>query len=218
VTANGSGRANRVAPDGSTHAVTGRGLVWGNRGRLLIAHGEPVRPFQGRNWIICRLKFKGRRRTQWRPRRLTELYFLDEPTALAAGHRPCGECRYHDYQRYQQAWAAAHPGALALAADIDRRLHADRIGADGPRTHLAPLARLPDGAMIEHEDACWLVRGRFLHPWGFGGYGPGQARSSFPEVVTVRTPRSTVATLCTGYQPAYHPSATPAVAATKETR
>lgn len=220
MTANASGRANRVAPDGSTHAVADRGQCWGNRGLLLNAHGEPVRHFRGRNWIICRLEFKGRRRTQWRPGRLTELYFLDEPTALAAGHRPCGECRYHDYHRFQQAWAAAHPDGPARAADIDRRLHADRIGADGARAHVAALASLPDGAMVEHEQAFWLVRGRFLHPWSFGGYGPGHARSGFLDAVTVRTPRATVATLRAGYQPTYHPSANLSAgsAAVKETR
>lgn len=215
MTENGSGRANRVAPDGSTHAVADRGLLWGNRGRLLDAHGEPVRHWQGRNWIICRLEFKGRQRTQWRPDRLTELYFLDEPTALAAGHRPCGECRYHDYQCFKQAWAAARRGGPSGAGEIDRRLHDDRLGTDGHRTHLAALASLPDGTMIEHDHAFWLVRGRFIHAWSFAGYGPGRARSSFPDVVTVRTPRATVATLRCGYQPACHPSA---ASSAKETR
>jgi len=165
-------------------------------------------------------RVKGRRRTQWRPDRLTELYFLDEPTALAAGQRPCGECRYHDYHRFQRAWSAAHPIHPARAADIDRRLHTDRIDADGPRTHAAALASLPDGTMIEHQNAFWLVRCRLLHPWSFGGYGPGQARSGFPDAVTVRTPRSTVAALRAGYRPDYHPSADLSArsAAVKETR
>jgi len=220
VTGNGSGRPNRVAPDGSTHAVADRGLVWGNRGRLLNAHGELlVRHSRGRNWTICRLEFRGRQRAQWRPDRLTELYFLDEPTALAAGHRPCGECHYHDYQRFKQAWAAAHSDAPSGAADIDRRLHTDRIGADGPRIHRAALASLPDGAMIEHQDAFWLIRAGLLHPWSFGGYGPGHARSSFPDVVTVLTPRATVAALRAGYRPTCHPSADPpATPTTKETK
>jgi len=207
VTANGSGRTNRVAPDGSTHARADRGLLWGNRGRLLDTHGEPARHYQGRNWLICRLEFNGRQRTQWRPDRLTELYFLDEPTALAAGHRPCGECRYHDYQRFRQAWATAHSGGPAGAEDIDRRLHHDRLRVDGHRTHLAALASLPDGTMIEHQGAFWLVRGSLIHPWSFAGYDPGRARSNFPDSVTVRTPRATVATLLCGYQPGCHPSA-----------
>ena len=206
---NASGRANRVAPDGSTHAVADRGLFWGNRGRLLNSAGELARHSQGRNWIICRLEFNGRQRVQWRPDRLTELYFLDEVTALAAGHRPCAECRYQDYQRFKAAWARAQPDAADRAADIDRRLHADRLGPEGRRTHVAPLASLPDGTMVEHEDTFWLVRGGFLHEWTFGGYRAVRPRSDFPSDITVRTPRATVATLRAGYQPAYHPSATP---------
>jgi hypothetical protein len=205
---NASGRANRVAPDGSTHAVADRGLFWGNRGQLLNAEGKPVRHSRGRNWLICQLEFKGRRRTQWRPDRLTELYFLDEPTALAAGHRPCGECRYHDYQRFKAAWTRAHPDAPDRAADIDRRLHVDRLGPDGPRTHVAPLASLPDGTIVEHEDTFWLVRGAFLHAWTFGGYTAVRSRPDFPADITVRTPRATVATLRAGYEPTYHPTAT----------
>lgn len=205
---NASGRANRVAPDGSTHAVADRGLFWGNRGQLLNARGELVRHSRGRNWIVCQLEFKGRRRIQWRPDRLTELYFLDEPTALAAGHRPCGECRHQDYRRFKAAWASAHPDAGDRAADIDRRLHADRLGPEGARTHVAPLTSLPDGTMVEQDDRFWLVRGAFLYAWTFGGYDAVRPRPDFTADVTVRTPRATVATLRAGYRPAYHPSAT----------
>jgi hypothetical protein len=200
---NGSGRPNRVAPDGSTHAVAERGGFWGNRGALLDARGEPARHHRGRLWIVCVLEFHGRHRTQWQPGRLTELYFLDEPTALAAGHRPCGECRYADYQRFKAAWALAHPDDPPGAREIDRRLHADRLDADGHhRTHRAPLSGLPDGTLIAHDDAWWLVEGPepALLPWSFAGYGDPRPRSSFPAVVTVLTPRSTVATLHAGYR------------------
>jgi hypothetical protein len=196
VTPDASGRPNRVAPDGSTHAVPDRGAFWGNRGRLLNAHGEVVRHHLGRNWIVCVLEFHGRHRTQWQPNRLTELYFLDEPTALAAGHRPCGECRYADYQRFKAAWALAHPDDPPGAREIDRRLHADRLDADGRhRTHRAPLATLPDDVMIAHDGGFWLVRGPELLPWSFGGYGEPRPRSAFPDDVTVQTPRSTVGAL-----------------------
>jgi hypothetical protein len=208
VSTNASGRANRVAPDGSTHAVADRGLLWGNRGRLLNARGELARFSQGRNWLVCVLEFKGRRRTQWRPDRLTELYFLDEATAFAAGHRPCGECRYQDYQRFKAAWARAHRSSGPAAGDIDRRLHADRLGPSGPRTYVAPLASLPDGTIVEHDDAFWLVRADALHRWSFSGYAPGRPRSGFPSEIAVRTPRATVATLHAGYTPTLHPSAT----------
>jgi hypothetical protein len=204
---NGSGRANRVAPDGSTHAVADRGLFWGNRGPLLDARGAMARHHRGRNWILCRLEFHGRHRTQWLPGRLTELYFLDEPTALAAGHRPCGECRHQDYRRFRDAWARAHPADEARAGPIDRHLHADRLAGDRHRTHDAPLGSLPDGVVIAHDDGFWLVRGDTLHRWSHGGYVGARPRTDFPETVTVLTPRATVATLRAGYEPIYHPSA-----------
>jgi hypothetical protein len=207
VTPNASGRPNRVAPDGSTHAVADRGRFWGNRGRLLNADGEVARHHLGRNWIICAIEFHGRHRTQWRPNRLTELYFLDEPTALAAGHRPCGECRYADYQRFKAAWALAHPDDPAGAREIDRRLHADRLDDDGHhRTYQEALSALPDGAIIAKDGTCWLVSGASLLPWSFAGYGAPRPRTAFPDVVTVLTPRVTVATLRAGYDPCYHPT------------
>ena len=164
-----------MTPDGELIAVPDRGLFWGNRGALLDRHGELARYSRGRPWVICVLSFKGRRRQQWRPGRLTELYFLDEATGLAAGHRPCGECRYRDYQAFKRAWAA-WSGSLPGAGEIDARLHADRLGAPGVRrTYLAPLASLPDGAMVELEDAAWLVHGGGLLAWTPGGY---QARAA----------------------------------------
>ncbi|HZE31067.1 MAG TPA: hypothetical protein VE198_06475, partial [Actinoallomurus sp.] len=109
--------------------------------------------------------------------------------------------------RFKSAWTRAHPDAPNRAADIDRRLHAHRLGPEGPRTHVAPLTSLPDGTMVEHEETFWLVRGEFLHAWAFGGYDVVRPRSEFPADVIVRTPRATAATLRAGYQPTYHPSA-----------
>lgn len=204
---NASGRPNRVAPDGSLAAVAGRGLFWGNRGQLLDARGEVTRHSRGRGWVICRLEFHGRHRTQWQPGRLTELYFLDEPTALAAGHRPCGECRHADHLRFKEAWTVAHPDGEHSAGAIDRRLHADRLQSPGRhRTYEAALDDLPDGVIIEHDGGFWLVRGSSLQAWSFGGYRERRPRSRFPSTVVVRTPRATVATLQAGFEPAYHPS------------
>ena len=100
-------RQNRVTPHGELIAVPDRGMFWGNRGVLVDSQGRLARYSRGQAWVICVLSFKGRRRQQWTPGRLTELYFLDEATALAAGHRPCGECRYRDYQAFKRAWAAS---------------------------------------------------------------------------------------------------------------
>src|SRR6202035_4637510 len=143
-------RQNRVTPDGTLIAVPDRGLFWGNRGPLLDRQGRLVRYSRGRAWAICVLSFKGRRRQLWAPGRLTELYFLDEATALAAGHRPCGECRYRDYQAFKAAYLRAHPCDEPSVGAIDARMHADRLS--GPRIHRTYPARvgdLPDGTMIE---------------------------------------------------------------------
>ena len=204
---NRSGRANRVAPDGSLHAVASRGLVWGNRGPLLGRSGEPVRHSRGQGWVCCVLDFRDRHRDQWHPGRLTELYFLDEATALAAGHRPCAECRRADHQRFRAAWAAVFPQDSS-AADVDRRLHAARLVAPGEhRTHEAPLRGLPDGTFVEHDDRFWLVHGAQVLAWSFGGYTDARPRTSLPAEVRVRTPEPTVAVLRAGFEPAYHPSA-----------
>jgi hypothetical protein len=209
VTPNASGRPNRVAPDGSTHAVAARGTFWGNRGQLLNARGELARHHRGRLWIVCVLEFHDRHRTQWQPGRLTELYFLDEPTGLAAGHRPCGECRYHDYQRFRAAWLSVFPEddeAGIVAHRIDERLHADRLEAGRQRTHSAPLSTLPDGVMISLDGSPWLVRGGSLWRWSHEGYGSPTTTADAPAVVTVLTPRATVETLRAGYTPPFHPS------------
>jgi hypothetical protein len=202
-------RQNRVTPRGDLVAVPDRGMFWGNRGVLHDAGGRLVRYSRGRAWAICVLEYKGRRRTQWAPGRLTELFFLDEATGLAAGHRPCGECRYRDYQAFKRAWATAQGGGGPDVQTIDARLHDDRLAGPGiRRTYRAPLAGIPDGAMVEVDGTAWLVLGGGLLAWTPGGYrdrrtaGPGTGTE-----VTVITPAATVAVLAAGYRPVLHPSA-----------
>lgn len=200
-------RRNRVRPTGELEAVTSRGLYWGNRGPLLNKAGKLARYSSGKNWIICMLEFHGRHRTQWQPGHLTELYFLDEATGLAAGHRPCGECRYHDYQAFKKAWQGAYPNALSDANSIDIQLHADRLAAPGVRrTYRAAPATLPFGTMVAIGAEPHLVTKSGLVAWSFDGYRAGNA-DSLPEQVEVITPHATVAVLAAGYQPAIHPSA-----------
>ena len=199
-------RQNRVTPYGELVAVPDRGMFWGNRGVLVDRQGRLARYSRGRAWIICLLEYKGRRRQQWTPGRLTELFFLDEATGLAAGHRPCGECRYRDYQRFKQALgdgADAAPGAQV----IDARLHADRLAGPGiRRTYQAPLPALPDGTMIELGGAPWLVYGGKLLAWTPAGYLDRPALVPAGPV-SVITPRATVAALAAGYRPVVHPTA-----------
>ena len=201
-------RQNRVTPRGDLIAVPDRGTFWGNRGALHDADQNLVRYARGQAWIICLLEFKGRSRQLWAPGRLTELFFLDEATGLAAGHRPCGECRIADYRRFKAAYHAGHPDRPTSAPDMDAHLHADRLLSPRiKRTYRARLAGLPDGTMIERGDRPWLVLGPDLLAWTHAGYHETVARDAI-EVVTVLTPRATVATIRAGYQPVLHPSAT----------
>lgn len=200
-------RQNRVLPTGEIVAIAERGTLMGNRGVLHDEAGLIVRPWQTRRWIACRTEFRGRWRPIMAPRRWTELFFLDEATALAAGHRPCAHCRHADYQRFKAAWLAAHDVPGARAETIDRALHADRIGEGrGKRTHLAQLAALPDGAIVELEGAPWLVLGDRLARWSPAGYGERRARPARARVA-VLTPRGIVAALQAGFEPGLHPSA-----------
>jgi len=182
-------------------------MFWGNRGVLHDRDGKLVRHSRGRAWAICLLEFKGRRRPLWAPGKLTELFFLDEPTALAAGHRPCGECRAAAYRAFKAAWAVAHPGEAVGAPGIDAHLHADRLtGADTKRTFTERLAALPDGSMIRLDGRPWLVHDDRLLAWTPGGYQQRRPRAKVGKV-TVVTPRATVATLTAGYRPELHPTA-----------
>ena len=200
-------RQNRVTPDGDLIAVADRGLFWGNRGALHDPEGRLVRYSRGRAWAICVLSFKGRRRELWAPGRLTELFFLDEATGLAAGHRPCGECRYRDYQAFKRAWAGALGDGVPGVAEIDARLHADRLVRPGVRrSYSARLSSLPEGVMVSVDGAPFLVHGGELLAWTASGYRSSGQRPG-EDTVTVITPRATVAVLTAGYRPVLHPSA-----------
>jgi hypothetical protein len=146
------------------------------------------------------------------PRRLTELFFLDEATGLAAGHRPCGECRIPEYRAFRDAWTVAHGGPEARAPEarapeIDRRMHEDRLSSPGiKRVYRERLDALPEATMVESDRKPWLLLGGQLLAWGPGGYGERRDRPQREEV-TVLTPRSTVAVLRAGYLPVLHESA-----------
>ncbi len=198
------GLRNRVTPRGEIVGVPERGTLMGNRGVLHGDDGEHRRDWQVRRWIACRLEFKGRRRSLRQPRRWTELFFLDEATAIAAGHRPCAECRRADYRRWQQAW----PGGAVGADAMDRVLHGDRLTPAGTkRTFTRPLGELPAGVMVLVDDAPWLVLEGGLRAWTFGGY-TGDARAlDSRERLTVLTPAVSVAAIAAGYRPALHTSA-----------
>jgi hypothetical protein len=207
-------RQNRVTPFGAIIATPERGTYLGNRGVLHDADGRIRRAWQGKRWIVCVLKFRGRKRRVMTPNRYTELFFLDEATALAAGHRPCAECRHARFLAFCAAWKAARPGrgdAQRPTADaIDNRLHVERVTAErSKRTFTAALDELPDGVFVTLEGAgelAYLVWGAHLFPWSPGGYGVGRLRPK-RAAVRVLTPPSTVAAIRAGYTPEVHASA-----------
>ncbi|HTU22424.1 MAG TPA: hypothetical protein VMG10_30570 [Gemmataceae bacterium] len=207
-------RQNRVTPFGEIVAVPERGTFMGNRGVLHDGDGRILRAWQLKRWIVCVLEFRGRKRQVMTPGRYTELFFLDEATALAAGHRPCAECRYARFVAFCNAWAAAHPNdgtsARPTAQEIDDRLHAERLAPDrSKRSFVAALDDLPDGVIVAlaawGAQAC-LVWGDYLLAWSPGGYGERRRRPKV-EAVRVLTPKSTVETIRAGYVPEIHPSA-----------
>jgi hypothetical protein len=188
--------------------------MMGNRGILHDAEGRIRRPWAVKRWLICVLEFHGRHRTVMAPNRYTELFFLDEATALAAGHRPCFECRRARYLAFREAWAAGNPemsGPEPIRADdMDDRLHLERVAPDrSKRTERANLDDLPDGVFVSLDggdgETCLLWRDKLL-VWSLGGYREG-LRWPRGSVVTVLTPGSTVRAIRSGYVPEVHPSA-----------
>ena len=181
----------------------------GNRGQLHNAAREIVRSWKLNRWITCALEYQGIKRELMAPNSYTELFFLDEPTSYAAGHRPCGDCRKERYKAFKAAWAKAFPDQDQSAAGIDQALHAARLNTDNSqRTWQASLAVLPEGTMVEHEgEPVLLWRGRQWR-WSFDGYNP-LSPALANRVVTVLTPEPIVALLSNGLAAdlQVHPSA-----------
>lgn len=201
---------NRVTPLGELITTPERGLVYGNRGCLHDEQGNIRRRYVTRRWIACRLCFRGRRRAPLTaPGKFTELFFLDEATALAAGHRPCAECRRSDYNRFGELWSALHPGQVGADA-IDAQLQGERL-AHGNRERLlhdAPYSDLPDGTFVLEGAQPRLVLTDRLLAWSPGGYRDARPRPRNGRA-TVITPPSLVAILRGGWSPSVplvHPS------------
>ena len=203
---------NRVTPLGELIAVPARGLVYGNRGCLHDASGRIRRAFNGRRWIACRLRFRGWHRSPLlQPGRFTELFFLDEATAFAAGHRPCALCRREDYVRFTELWRGVHPDDVGADA-IDARLHAERFdpGSRTQRRHEADLDGLPEGAFVLRSGEPHLVFGTELLRWTPAGYTDRAARPAVDRAEVV-TPPSLLEVLRSEWRsvvPLLHPSAT----------
>jgi hypothetical protein len=199
---------NRVTPLGEIVATPQRGLFTGNRG---IIHDPATKTLLNRRWatkawIICVCEFRGRRRDVMASRSWTELFFLDEATALAAGHRPCFYCRREDANRFRAAWQQGNGVNAMRASEMDEGLHRERLDGRAKRLHALPMPveALPDGAMVQAGGESWLIaRGRPLQ-WAFEGYRKPQHRVADALLLT---PPSTVRALAAGYRPVLHESA-----------
>ena len=199
---------NRVTPLGDIVAAPERGLFTGNRGIIHDARSRTLlrRRWSSRTWLICALEWRDIRRTVMGTRSWTELFFLDEATALAAGHRPCFLCRRMAAQAFQAGFPTKERTATPKAGDIDRMLHAERLDGRRKRLHdlTSPAADLPDGAMILQDGAPHLILAGLARPWSLRGYGSPVAPLDRARLIT---PPSTVAVLSAGYRPLIHASA-----------
>jgi hypothetical protein len=198
---------NRVTPTGDIIATPHRGMFTGNRG---IIHDPATKTLTRRwaspAWLTCVCEFKGRRREVMGGRSWTELFFLDEATALAAGHRPCFFCRRDDAVRFRAAWEEGNGVTRVLARDIDAVLHRERLAGGKKRLHPLPMSleELPDGAMLQEGTESYLiVQGRSLK-WSPAGYR--KARNAVKDAMLL-TPPSTLRAFSAGYRPMLHRSA-----------
>jgi hypothetical protein len=198
---------NRVTPAGDIIATPHRGLFTGNRG---IIHDPATKTLTRRwasnAWLTCVREFRGRRRAVMGGRSWTELFFLDEATAFAAGHRPCFFCRRDDANRFCAAWDKGNGTTDILARDIDPVLHHERLDGGKKRLHPLPMRweQLPDGAMVQAGAESFLIAGGRALSWSPAGYREG--RSEIGDALLL-TPLSIVRAFIAGYRPVLHPSA-----------
>jgi hypothetical protein len=199
---------NRVAPLGEIVAVPQRGMFTGNRG---IIHDPATRTllkrrWSTRAWITCVCEFRGWRREVMARRSWTELFFLDEATALAAGHRPCFFCRRDDANRFRAAWATGNAVRAPRANEMDDVLHRERLDGRAKRLHPlpGPLDDLPEGTMVQAGGETFLIFKGGAQRWSFDGY---QSANVPTYDVKLITPPSTVRALRAGYRPVFHSSA-----------
>ncbi|MBY0381926.1 MAG: hypothetical protein K2W78_08425 [Xanthobacteraceae bacterium] len=198
---------NRVGPTGQIVATPHRGLFTGNRGIIHAPRTKTLtRRWSSKAWLVCLLEFQNRRRDVWSGRHWSELFFLDEATALAAGHRPCFHCRRDDANAFRAAWQEGNGVTNIRASEMDAVLHRERIEGRAKRLHPLPSAidRLPDDVMIEAAGRAYLVTcGKPLF-WSWAGYSAANEPLSGAKMLT---PPSTVRALRAGYCPVLHPSA-----------
>jgi hypothetical protein len=199
---------NRVDPFGELLAIPARGQFMGNRGGRFHTAAKTLttRRWVSRQWICCVLDFKGRHRDVW-GRFYTELFFLDEPTAFAAGHRPCFECRREAAEAFAEKWREAHKlPARPRAGEMDDMLHRERLNGRRKRMHRLAVDTLPDGAFVALGEGAFAIRDDVVLRWTAQGY---DARMARPRgiAIDVLTPPAILAVLAAGYEPRWHATA-----------
>lgn len=204
-------RQNRVSPFGIFEDTPAKGLFMGNRGILHDENGVVGSArWRHKNWIVCALAFKNRRAAINAPGQYTQLFFCDEATAFAAGHRPCAECRRRDYLEYIRAWQRAYDlSTMPKAGEVDQTLHRARLTPDKRQmTALKGISDLPDGTMIvlpQEPETAWLIWQDGLHRWSHSGYTEHRPIPQGEQVLAL-TPEPTIRVLSAGYRPVVHPT------------
>ena len=200
---------NRINPEGEICRSSAKGLLMGNRGCLHNEAREIVSRSKRDAWVTCLIEFKNIKRKVMDAGNYTELFFLDEATALAAGHRPCATCRRDRYDAFLAAWSAGNRnGEKVLAGEVDKQMKLDR--APGARVETPSIKGLPDGVIVKQTSTgnWYLVRGNSLYQWSFDGYGHAQPMLAVEGPFVVLTPACTIKALQRGYSVQVHPSLT----------
>ncbi|MBC3805805.1 hypothetical protein H8K52_00420 [Undibacterium seohonense] len=203
---------NRVTPFGQLKAINSRGKFLGNRGILHNDEKHIIKQWRHKAWVTCRLDYPGIRREIFSKGNYSELFFLDEVTALSAGHRPCGECRRDDYKRFKELWQMANlesceSGSISIA-QIDKQVHTERAGRDGTKvTYQSSLNEVPNGVFISINGVAVLKWNNKLLEWSADGYSKYEGVLPEDFVVDVLTPKSVVGAVKAGYVPQVHHSA-----------
>lgn len=202
---------NRVDPWGALQAVSARGALMGNRGVIHNDHKQIIAQWRHPHWVTCKLNFKNVQREVFSPNQYSELFFLDEATALSAGHRPCGECRRERFNEFKMSWCKANlDGALHKVVpigQIDKQLHMERAARGGKKvTHQCAFETLPDGTFLEIGGKAILLWQKCFYQWSPYGYERSSILLASSEVVTVLTPVSIVKMFQMGFTPQVHES------------
>lgn len=203
---------NRVDPWARLCAVTAKGALMGNRGILHDENRQIVSQWEHTRWVTCKVEFQGIQRRPFSPRNYSELFFLDEATAFAAGHRPCAYCRKDRFKEFKTAWLASNPELRSTPRpsieEVNKIIHTERAAKGGNKISFeAPVKDLPQGTLIDVDGVALLVWRDALLPWSFEGYGPVRDDLPFSTMVRVLTPKSVIRVFAQGFRPDVHPSA-----------